>query len=78
MNIYINGQVYAISPLKKPGEKLHRQNLQQALKIFLNSQQASGTFAVALNGEFIDRYHYQQTTLNNNDKIDVLFPIQGG
>ena len=71
MNIFINGQHYDISLLTE-------QNLQQALKVFLNHQQPLSTFAVALNGEFVDRTHYQQTQLVANDKVDVLFPIQGG
>ncbi len=71
MNIFINGQHYDISLLTE-------QNLQQALKVFLNRQQPLSTFAVALNGEFVDRTHYQQTKLAANDKVDVLFPIQGG
>jgi len=71
MNIFMNGQRYDISLLTE-------QNLQQALKVFINNQQPQGTFAVAVNGEFVDRTHYQQTQLVANDKVDVLFPIQGG
>lgn len=71
MNIKINGQVYNIALLKE-------QNVKQALKLFLNEHQDQGTFAVALNGDFVDKNDYQQTTLSENDLLDVLFPIQGG
>ena len=71
MNILINGKSYEIAILSE-------QNLQQALALFLNDNQHQGTFAVALNGEFIAKESYQQTMLEVNDSIDVLFPIQGG
>ena len=71
MNILINGQSYDLAMLPE-------QSLQQALKLFLNDNQHQGTFAVALNGDFIAKESYQQTKLTANDSIDVLFPIQGG
>ena len=71
MNIFINGKSYDIA-------KLSEQNLQKTLKIFLREKQHQGTFAVALNGDFIAKEHYQQTKLAANDSIDVLFPIYGG
>jgi len=71
MNVLINGQGYKLA---LPTE----QNLQQALTLFLNNNQHQGTFAVALNGEFVGKESYQETELSANDSVDVLFPIQGG
>lgn len=71
MKIRINGHVYDITLLKE-------QNVKQALKLFLNKYQNKGTFAVALNGSFVNKNDYQQTSLFENDQLDVLFPIQGG
>mgnify|MGYP000385500958 CR=1 FL=1 len=71
MKVLINGQDYDLSMQTE-------QNLQQALKLFLNNNQHQGTFAVALNGEFMSKESYQDTQLTANDSIDVLFPIQGG
>ena len=71
MKVLINGKDYDLS--LQTGK-----NLQQALKLFLNSNQHQGTFAVALNGEFMSKDSYQHTQLKANDSIDVLFPIQGG
>ncbi|MCJ8319501.1 MAG: sulfur carrier protein ThiS [Colwellia sp.] len=71
MKVLVNGQGYELA---LPTE----QNLQQALQLFLNNNQHQGTFAVALNGEFIGKESYQNTQLSANDSVDVLFPIQGG
>ncbi len=71
MKILINGQSYDLALLTE-------KNLQQALKLFLNNNQVQGTFAVALNGEFIAKESYQNTQLTASDSIDVLMPIQGG
>ncbi|AKH68415.1 thiamine biosynthesis protein ThiS [Spongiibacter sp. IMCC21906] len=34
--------------------------------------------AVAVNGDFVPRSHYQQFTLSDGDNVDVLAPVQGG
>lgn len=71
MKININGQPYDLSILTN-------KNLHSALTLFLSNHQNQGTFAVAINGEFISKENYQTTLMVNNDSIDVLFPIQGG
>jgi sulfur carrier protein len=71
MKIKINDQTYNIALLKE-------QNVKQALKLFLNEHQDRSTFAVALNGDFVDKNDYQKISLSENDQLDVLFPIQGG
>ena len=39
---------------------------------------AQGQFAVAHNGRFVSKQHYQTTQLTLADKIEILSPIQGG
>lgn len=36
------------------------------------------TFAVALNGSFVPRDRYAETTLNDGDALDVVAPVVGG
>lgn len=38
----------------------------------------NGSIAVAINGEFVPRSHYDERLLKANDCIDVVAPIQGG
>ncbi len=50
-------------------------NLQAAL----DSLGYEGTsFAVALNGDFVPRSNYSETTLQDGDQLEVLFPMRGG
>ena len=34
--------------------------------------------AVAVNGEFVPRSQYTQTSINNNDEIDIVTAVGGG
>ena len=34
--------------------------------------------AVALNETFILKTKYEETTINNGDRVDILSPVQGG
>lgn len=34
--------------------------------------------AVAINGEFIPRATYENTTLNDGDEVDIVAPVGGG
>jgi len=54
------------------------QTLITALAVFLTGEQQQQSFAVALNGDFVGKEDYQETSINQGDSIDVLFPIQGG
>ncbi len=69
MNIYINGQKISL---------VTDNSLSKALAQFLTIEQQQLSFAVALNGDFVGKEYYSATQLNNNDSIDILFPIQGG
>lgn len=35
-------------------------------------------FALAINMEFIPRSVYTETTLKDGDKVEIVFPMQGG
>lgn len=71
MNVFINGEQTSL-----PDDQAHTVAL--ALSIFLNEEQAQTSFAVALNGQFVSKAQYQDTSLQNDDALDVLFPIVGG
>ena len=36
------------------------------------------TFAVAINGDFVPRATYEQTSLNIGDSLDIVAPVVGG
>lgn len=37
-----------------------------------------GTFAVAVNDTFVPRSEYENTILNDGDRVELLVPMQGG
>lgn len=49
-----------------------------SLADFIQSYQKSGNFAVALNMEFVPRSLYVETVLKENDKLEIVEPMQGG
>lgn len=51
-------------------------SLATALATWRYKQQS--TFAVAVNQVFVARDNYQQTTLNDQDQVDIVQPISGG
>lgn len=71
MNITINGQAVTLADINE-------KNITQALRLYFDKSQVQSTFAVALNGDFVDKERYQQTLLSAKDRLDILFPIQGG
>lgn len=70
MNVFINGELTSLIN--------EQPNILHALSIFLNDAQQKQSFAVALNGNFVGKEHYQETDVHEGDSLDVLFPIQGG
>jgi len=70
MNIYINGQNLILNA--------EQTTLSAALSLFLNDHQANSSFAVAINGDFVGKDNYDNTALQADDSVDVLFPIVGG
>jgi len=65
MHIFINQTPYQLPP---------GATLSDALQAF----GASGTFAVAINLQFVARAHYPDTTLSDGDHIEVIAPVTGG
>lgn len=48
------------------------------LATVLNQQDLPNTFAVAVNGKFVPKAHYQQYHLAHDDVVAILTPMQGG
>jgi len=65
MNIEINGNSVSIASSE----------LSQILSEHVDN---SAPFAVAINETFIPKSQYEGTTVNENDKIEILSPMQGG
>ena len=72
MQIYINGNIVELA------NNAASVNIQMALEKSLPESQQQQSFALALNGDFIGKDDYAITELQNNDSIDILFPIVGG
>ena len=70
MKLFINGQTITV--------EAETTSLLVALKYYLTAEQQLQSFAVALNGDFVGKADYLQTSVNQGDSVDVLFPIQGG
>jgi sulfur carrier protein len=65
-NIFINSQPFQVQTSTC---------LQEAIRLSGFSDQV---VAVAINGEFVPKSLYSQTTLNDQDNIDIVKPIGGG
>ncbi len=66
MNIYFNNEKHQIEA-------------NQSLQEFLLCQKKTELhFAIAINHQFVPRGVYQSTLLNENDRIDMIVPMQGG
>lgn len=48
------------------------------LRELLQQQGFQGSFALAINGEFVPKSDYANTPLHPGDALDVLTPISGG
>lgn len=79
MNITINGENLKLArELDVEVGRNHDNSVASALSQYLSTAQTETSFAVAVNGDFVSKESYTTTILNNNDSIDVLFPIVGG
>ena len=72
MKIYINGNAVELPPSTKPT------NIDWVISKVLPTSQQQQSFALALNGDFVGRDDYRKTYVNDNDSIDLLYPIVGG
>ncbi|GAA4346167.1 sulfur carrier protein ThiS [Kangiella taiwanensis] len=48
------------------------------LSQFIEWFKQEGNFAVAVNMEFVPRSLYGETVLKENDKVEIVQPMQGG
>lgn len=66
INIYLNAKKIAIEQLQSLNE------------VLVKNGHVDKYFAVAVNQHFVPRVHYTNTFLNEGDRIDIVFPMQGG
>ena len=69
MNILINSQEQTVN---------ESACLADVFTEYSQNKNITGSFAVALNAQFIAKGNYATTTLNSGDKIDIMSPIAGG
>lgn len=66
MNIVVNGDAKEVAAAT---------NLQQLIEIL---QLGNGKIAVEVNGEIVPHSLFQQTILQNNDRLEIVQAIGGG
>ena len=59
---------------QKPCELQQGSTLKEAIEF----AQITPPFAAAVNTQFVPKTLYEQTLLNDNDKIELIVPITGG
>ena len=59
---------------QKPCELQQGSTLKEAIELV----PISPPFAAAVNTQFVPKTLYEQTLLNDNDKIELIVPITGG
>ena len=67
MNLIINGKETNINDGLTVSELLIKENVQM-----------SDMVSVELNGQILKRNKFEQTSLNNNDKVEFLYFMGGG
>lgn len=48
------------------------------IKQFIEWFQQTGNFAIAVNMEFVPRSLYGETVLKDQDRVEIVLPMQGG
>ncbi len=66
MKISINGEI----------KEFEKESL--TVKEILEEMSYGKGIAVALNETFVLKTKYQETVVNNGDRLDILSPVQGG
>ncbi len=66
MQVWLNDELKQLQEIK---------TLDEALNVW---KYTDHNFAVAINQEFIPRQQYKDFKLTDNDKIDIIIPMQGG
>jgi len=70
MKILINNEEATLAAAKP--------TIESAIQQHLTALQRMQCFAVSLNGCFIAKESYANTSLCDNDSVEFFFPIQGG
>ena len=65
MNVWLNNKTITL-------------NSGDSLQVLIGQSAVQEPFAVAVNGQFVPKPTYAGVTLQNDDRIDILSPIQGG
>ena len=66
INIILNGKEIKINKLLSVQQLLIKENLDKKM------------LAVAINGSIIERQDYEQTIIEEKDRIEIVMPVGGG
>ena len=66
ISIYLNNKVQQIEPI------------QQLDEFLMNNDFTQQHFAVAINDQLVPRTAWRSTRLNQDDRVDIIVPMQGG
>ena len=66
INIILNGKEIKINKLLSVQQLLIKENLDKKM------------LAVAINGSIIERQDYEQTIIEEEDRIEIVMPVGGG
>ena len=66
ISIILNGKEIKINKLISVQQLLIKENLEKKM------------LAVAINGSIIERQDYEQTTIKEKDRIEIVRPVGGG
>ena len=66
ISIILNGKEIKINKLISVKQLLIKENLEKKM------------LAVAINGSIIERQDYEQTTIKEKDRIEIVRPVGGG
>ena len=68
MKIKINGVLKVLNS---------KVQLSELIRIELNGKEAKGV-AAAVNTKIVPKQHWESTTLNENDSVEIVHAVQGG
>ena len=66
INIILNGKEIKINKLLSVQQLLIKENLDKKM------------LAVAINGSIVERQDYEQTIIEEEDRIEIVMPVGGG
>lgn len=66
LTLSLNGESMQCAPIENVAQLLQQQGYE------------SQKIAVAINGDFVPRSQYENTSVNNGDQIDIIQAVGGG